>query len=186
MKLFNIVFLICLSYVFIVSCNLKQEEVPKEEVKKKIQIVELKDKISDSIVDSDFPKKSFKFNLDSTRNMLNSIYVYSDSKCIQKITTKKEIESIHFELIDWNFDGHKDISVLSNCGSGGCAYWIWNYIPKSDTYEYNKELSEVLGLEMDSKQKQIIFHYRFGYQDEYWKYYEYKDNKLVYIKEISN
>jgi hypothetical protein len=31
MKLFNNFILICLSYVFIVSCNHKQEEVPEEE-----------------------------------------------------------------------------------------------------------------------------------------------------------
>lgn len=36
-----------------------------------------------------------------------------------------------FGLIDWNFDGYKDITVLDNCGTGGCAYWIWNYSKRS-------------------------------------------------------
>ena len=166
---------------FIASCNSNKNEVKKEKMKKEIKIVELNKKVTDSIVDPDFPNNSFKFNIDSTGYVLNSIFVYSDSKCIQKINSNKDIESNEFELIDWNFDGYKDISVVYNCGSGGCAYWIWNYIPKSNNYEYNKELSEVLGLEMDLKQKQIIFHHRFGDQDEYWRYYKYINNKLTLI-----
>ena len=167
-------FSIYLAIFILISCNSNNKQSSEITISK------------DSLVNNGNPRYSYKFNVDSTGYILTSINIYSESKCIQKITTKKDIESKHFELIDWNFDGYKDISVLSNCGSGGCVYWIWNYNPNSGTYEYNKELSEVLGLEMDSKQKHIIFHYRFGDQDEYWKYYDYKNNKLVYIKEISN
>ena len=46
---------------------------------------------------------------------------------IQEIIANKSFEKKEFKLIDCNFDGYKDISVLYNCGSGGCAYWIWNY-----------------------------------------------------------
>ena len=68
---------------------------------------------------------SFKFNVDSLGHLLKTIEVYSNNKHIQKIIANKEIERNEFQLIDWNFDGYKDISVLYNCGSGGCAYWIW-------------------------------------------------------------
>ena len=84
-------------------------------------------------------------------------------------------------MIDWNFDGYKDISVLSNCGSGGCSYWIWNYVPKSDKYVYNKRLSEYIGLERDPIKEQIIFHYRAGFQEEFWDYYKYEKSKLVFV-----
>lgn len=163
---------IYLAIFILISCNSINKEIGENTLSK------------DSLVNTENPKHSYKFNVDSTGYILTSINIYSESKCIQKIITKKDIESKYFELIDWNFDGYKDISVLSNCGSGGCAYWIWNYLPNRGTYEYNKELSEVLGLEIDSIQKQIIFHHRFGDQDEYWKYYEYKDYKLVFIREI--
>ena len=78
----------------------------------------------------------------------------------------------------------KELGGLKNKMIG--TYWIWNYDPKRGKYFYNKDLSEVLGLEMDSEQKLILFHYRGGDQEEYWDYYEYKNNELVYIKEISN
>jgi hypothetical protein len=128
------------------------------------------------------PKLSYKFNLDSTGYILKSILVYSDAIKVQEIIANKDIEKKEFRLVDWNFDGHKDISVLYNCGSGGCAYWIWNYSPENGKYYFNKELSEVLGLEIDIAGKFIIFHYRAGYPEEYWDTLQYKKNKLTFVK----
>jgi hypothetical protein len=125
---------------------------------------------------------SFKFNVDSSGYLLNTINIYSDNKQIQRIIANKEIERNQFQLIDWNFDGYKDISVLYNCGSGGCAYWIWNYSSKENRYIYNMELSEVLGLEIDTTDQHIVFHYRAGYWEEYWDSLKYKDNKLIFAK----
>ncbi len=125
---------------------------------------------------------SFKFNVDSSGYLLKTINIYSDNKQIQRIIANKEIEHNQFQLIDWNFDGYKDISVLYNCGSGGCAYWIWNYSSKENRYIYNKELSEVLGLEIDTTDQYIVFHYRAGYSEENWDSLKYKDNKLLFVK----
>jgi hypothetical protein len=102
------------------------------------------------------PQISYKFNTDSTGYILKSIFVYSDAIKVQEIIVNKDIEKKEFRLVDWDFDGNKDISVLYNCGSGGCAYWIWNYSPKSGKYYFNKELSEVLGLEIDIADKRIL------------------------------
>ena len=128
------------------------------------------------------PQINYKFNTDSTGYILKSIFVYSDAIKVQEIIANKDIEKKEFRLVDWNFDGYKDISVLYNCGSGGCAYWIWNYSPKSGKYYFNKELSEVLGLEIDIADKFIIFHYRAGYPEEYWDTLQYKKNKLTFVK----
>lgn len=125
---------------------------------------------------------SFKFNVDSSGYLLKTINIYSDNKQIQRIIANKEIYRNEFQLIDWNFDGYKDISVLYNCGSGGCAYWIWNYSSKENRYIYNKELSEVLGLEIDTTDQYIVFHYRAGYSEENWDSLKYKDNKLLFVK----
>jgi hypothetical protein len=125
---------------------------------------------------------SFKFNLDSAGDLLKTIGVYSSNKLVQRIIANKVIEQHKFELIDWNFDGYKDISVLSGCGSGGCTYWIWNYSPKLNKYIYNKELSEVIGLEIDTFNQYIVIHYRAGFSEENWDTLTYKNNKLSFVK----
>ena len=125
---------------------------------------------------------SFKFNIDSSGYLLKTINVYSENMPIQIITANKEIGNKEFQLIDWNFDGVKDITVLSNCSSGGCAYWIWNYSPKTNNFIYNKELSEVLGLEIDAADQFIVFHYRAGYSEERWDSLKYVNKKLQFVK----
>lgn len=125
---------------------------------------------------------SFKFNIDSAGYLLKTINVYSENILIQKITANKYFESNEFQLIDWNFDGAKDITVLDNCGSGGCAYWIWNYSPTTNNFIFNNELSEVLGLEIDTVDQFIVFHYRFGYSEERWDSLKYINNKLQFVK----
>lgn len=125
---------------------------------------------------------SFKFNIDSSGSLLKTINVYSDNILIQKITANKYFERKEFQLIDWNFDVAKDITVLYNCGSGGCAYWIWNYSPTTNKFIYNKELSEVLGLEIDTVDQFIVFHYRGGYSEERWDSMKYVNNKLQFVK----
>lgn len=125
---------------------------------------------------------SFKFNLDTSGYFLKTINVYSSDKLIQRIETNKEISGNYFHLIDWNFDGCKDICVRSGCGSGGCGYWIWNYSPMTNDFIYNKELSGVLGLEMDCANQFIIFHYRNGYSGEFWDSLKYVNDKLQFVK----
>jgi len=125
---------------------------------------------------------SFKFNIDSSGSLLKTINVYSDNILIQKITANKYFESNEFQLIDWNFDGAKDITVLYNCGSGGCAYWIWNYSSTTNKFHFNKELSEVLGLEIDTADQFIVFHYRTGYSEERWDSFKYVNKKLQFVK----
>jgi hypothetical protein len=142
--------------------------------------------IGDSIVNkrySRLPKLSYKFNVDGCC-FLKSIFVYSDTIKIQKIIVNEEIEPIEnqFQLLDWNFDGYEDISVLIDNGNGGWTYLIWNYSPKSGKYYYNKELSERMGLEIDTKSRFIIFHIDAGYEDEWWDTLRYKNNKLTFVK----
>ena len=103
---------------------------------------------------------SFNFYVDKSGYQLNMIKIFTGGKLVQTIRANKIIERKKFELIDWNFDGYRDISVLYNCGSGGCAYWIWNYVPKSNRYVYNKRLSEVLGLDLDSINHKVLYNYR--------------------------
>ena len=83
---------------------------------------------------------SFKFIKDRDSLHLIKINIYQNDKIFQTIKTNKECYEKKHQFIDWNFDGYKDITVLSDCGSGGCTYWIWNYDSKEGKFIYNSQL----------------------------------------------
>lgn len=183
-----------MTFLIFSSCNTRTTELNGDNRLNRNSAMNITITIDDSTMckpyeDSILPTKidgfktlSFKFNVDRSQHILKTIIVYSGNQPIQRIITDKQIEFNEFKLIDWNFDGYKDISVLYNCGSGGCAYWIWNYSPKEHRYIYNMELSEVAGLERDTIGKYIVFHYRTGYSEEKWDSLTYRDNKLLLVK----
>lgn len=189
MKLSALIFIFIL---FFCSCNydkkvntITQINIPKDSIKQK-STSPLKEKtIDDSITafnTNGFKQLSLKFNVDSTGYFLKNIKVYADNKLIQVITIKEYIDYNHFELIDWNFDGYKDITIPSGGGSGGDAYLIWNYSTNDKKFYYNKELSRIFGLEIDTVSKYIIEHYRAGYTEENWDTLKYRNNKLTFVK----
>ncbi len=120
--------------------------------------------------------------MDDSCNLLKTIDIYNSNGLQQRILANKIVERKQFQLIDCNFDGFKDISVLRSCGSGGCTYYIWNYSATEHRFFYNKELSEVLGLEIDTIGKYVVFHYRAGYAEEIWDSLQYQNNKLQFVK----
>jgi len=185
MKRLQFLFLIL---ILSISCN--QDKTKPVVVKKATPPIEVKKKyvINDSISGYINPRLglySFKFVTDTTKLSLKQIKIYDNGRLVQTINTNKICKNNQFSLIDWNFDGYKDISVVYNCGSGGCAYWIWNYSPKLKKFIYNSVLSEVLGLEMDSVSKYIVFHFRDGVHQEYWDTMKYNNNKLALVKGFS-
>jgi len=183
---------IILILLFFCSCNYNkngeansQNIIPIDTVKQE-STTPLKDKASeDSIIAfniNGFQQLSFKFNVDPTGQLLKNIKVYANNKLFQIIKANKEIEIKRFELIDYNFDGYKDISVLANFGSGGCTYWIWNYSKPDKKFYFNKELSGMFGLEIDTASRFIVNHYREGYAHEFWDTSKYRNNKLIFVK----
>lgn len=130
-------------------------------------------------------KLNFEFDLDTSKNLLKTITVHKDNKKHQTIKVNKIPEIPLYYLIDWNFDGYKDITVLQQCGSGGCSYWIWNYSDKTKKYYYNTELSEKTGLEIDSLNELILIHFRGGWTTETWDTLKYIDDKLTLINGLT-
>ena len=192
--------------VLFLSVSCKQEKPKPVIVKKVTPPIEVKKKyvINDSISDYINPKLGlygFKFYLDTVRQELNKIKIYCDGKLIQTIKTTKDnnqIEIHQFEiklksgkyelmkqidLIDWNFDGYKDISVFTEWGSGGCTYSIWLYSKSKKKFVYSKELS-YMGLEIDSESKYIVYHFRGGAESEWWDTMQYVNNKLKFVKGV--
>jgi hypothetical protein len=133
-------------------------------------------------IESKQPGLQIRFYVNKNQNKLDSINIFSGDVTMQHISAKKEIWSTEFKLVDWNFDGFQDITVLYNRGSGGASYWIWNYNVKTGKYDYNQELSEKIGLEIDNQSKYIVFHYRAGYAEENWDTMTYRNNKLNFVK----
>lgn len=183
----------------IISCqNAKKLKVSNDlkeikELKKKKE-VKLKNETQTKIYKSDSIKditiggnQKFSFKFISTKDSLHlkRIKIYQSEKLIQTIETNKECYEKKYQFIDWNFDGYKDITVLYNCGATGlCAYWVWNYDPKINKFTYNKQISEWLGIEIDSEEKQIINHYREGANHEIWSFLKYNGEKLKLTKRI--
>jgi len=116
------------------------------------------------------------------RNFLREIMFYKDKNLIQVIKANKYIENGNFQLIDWNFDGYKDITAVEFVGSGGNSYYIWNYSPHEKKYVFNTLLSKNQGLEIDTLSKYIVYHNRAGYESESWDASKYVKNKLVFVK----
>lgn len=129
-------------------------------------------------------KLFFKFISDTIKSKLTQILVFNKGKLFQEIKADKEILDKNFDLIDWNFDGYKDITVLNNSGDRGYSYWIWNYDPKSQKFIYNKTLSEVNCLEQDVKLKLIVIHFQNHWPSETRDFYLYKNDKLFWKKGI--
>jgi len=178
------IYLSCLYILLALSCNTKKDkELPTD----KIQVKEFNDYIviGDSIIESkieNMPQLSYCFISIDSGFILQEIKVYRDTKLIQKIHVNQPYDRKEIRLIDWNLDGYKDLSVLTDRGSGGSTYIIWDYLPEKEQYLYNKSLSNIMGLEIDTVSKYIVFHNRLGYSEENWDTLKYINNKLEFVK----
>lgn len=68
---------------------------------------------------------------------------------------------------DYNFDGYNDIASTVGDGSGFQAvdtYLIFLYNPKTKKFEYNKKLSELENISLDTQKKEIYEF--FGYRED--------------------
>lgn len=174
---------ILFSVVFIlIAIGCDKIDKKNEKVNSKNNQHPIADKKNTPIIKYDHLTYSFQLYFDRTGHLLNKIEICSEEKIYQTIKVNKIVEVKKIIFIDWNFDGYKDISIINNQGSGGTNYFIWNYNPITKQFIYNRDLSNVMGLEIDSISKHIIFHYRAGWQEEYWDTLKYKKSKLVFIK----
>ncbi|MFZ0420512.1 MAG: hypothetical protein WAM04_20585 [Candidatus Sulfotelmatobacter sp.] len=58
--------------------------------------------------------------------------------------------------VDANFDGYKDLQILSNCGAtGNCSYDFYIYDPKKEEFLRNDFLSDLGTPSFDAKKKQV-------------------------------
>ena len=60
-------------------------------------------------------------------------------------------------IVDANFDGYGDLSVLNNCGAtGNCSYNFYLYDPTTAQFVYNSFLSDLGTPSFDEAKKQVV------------------------------
>lgn len=177
--------IIILAFLFkICLFNNCQNNKRINDVRNSENIVYIEDSIS-NIAINDNLNFNFKLIVSADSISLNQIRVYQKKELIQTINIDNVIWSKYCQFLDWNFDGFKDLSIRVNCSATGmCTYWVWNFNPSTNKFILNKDVSGILGWEIDRKNKQLINYYREGANHEFKRVYKYIIGKLKLIKSI--
>jgi hypothetical protein len=87
--------------------------------------------------------------------------------------------------VDANFDGYKDLQILSNCGAtGNCSYDFFLYDPVANQFVHNEFLSNNLcSPEFDAKKRQITTHSNGSASDWENDTYRYEDGHYTLIRQ---
>jgi hypothetical protein len=142
----------------------------------------------------------FEFGIHPSLRLMEFHLYGNDSNIIERIEirwkeSQKNIQVIepqmgeppyrgseYFKAADFNFDGYKDIRLLSWWGAtGNKGYEIWTYDPKKRIFVHNKELSGLGNPHPDYEKKEIHTFGKCGhagkiYGKGVWKYI---DGKLT-------
>lgn len=85
---------------------------------------------------------------------------------------------------DVNFDGYLDIRLMEYLPSGpNIPYLYWIFDPETKQFVQNEELKQITSPEVDVKNKQLLSHQRTDATRFGTKFYEYRNNELVLVKE---
>jgi hypothetical protein len=104
------------------------------------------------------------------------------------IPSVSELEKSLLTPVDANFDGYKDLQILSNCGAtGNCSYDFFLYDPVTNLFVHNEFLSNNLcSPEFDAKKRRITTHSNGSVSDWENDTYQYDDGTYKPIRrEIS-
>lgn len=105
------------------------------------------------------------------------------------VSSASELEKNLLTPVDANFDGYKDLQILSNCGAtGNCSYDFFLYDPVTNQFVHNEFLSNNLcSPEFDAKKKQITTHSNGSASDWQNDTYQYEGSHYTLIRqEISS
>jgi hypothetical protein len=106
---------------------------------------------------------------------------------IQKLTVDECLAPfLHFEAVDANFDGYKDLMFLVSSGaSGNESYMVWFFNPQKGEFVPRKEFIELPGLSVDEKTKTVHTLARGGMIGLNYvsTAYKYIDGKLTPVEE---
>jgi len=109
-------------------------------------------------------------------------------KLIQTITHKDaaSCKQCYIPLVeDLNFDGYGDIKIYASRSgaASNASYDIWLYNPQLKIFVYHKEISKLIDVRVDARNKTLRTFYRGGHAGliNSSKKYIFKNNKLILI-----
>lgn len=94
---------------------------------------------------------------------VSRIKVISDEETIATFKTDGAVinsSDYGFKLIDANFDGYKDMCLITSTGTLGTKYSFWIYNPTSETFGVDKILNTLLSPTFDYSEKTITAPYK--------------------------
>jgi hypothetical protein len=101
------------------------------------------------------------------------------------VSSESELISDLLTPVDANFDGYKDLQILSNCGAtGNCSYDFFLYDPVTNQFVHNEFLSNNLcSPEFQAEKKQITTHSNGSASDWENDTYQYEDGHYTLIRQ---
>lgn len=161
---------------------------------KDIKTVHFKEQVSRDLPLYDFAVQGYRTK-DGYDYVANSITISNNGKAIQKIELAKDEltgyptsydENFGFTIEDMNFDGYKDFNIIKYVpASPNISYCMWFWNPKTNQFEENNDLEQILSPVFDQDKKIISSFTRGSASDHYEDTYQYIEGKLTHIKSIA-
>jgi hypothetical protein len=119
-----------------------------------------------------------------------SLKVYKDNVFVQELVypTEKDAKfdlafaTQHLSFLDMNFDGKEDICLAVSSNQDGFNYYCWLYDSSKDEFVFNKSLSDLKSISVDSENKQIVSKEKNKKGETVYSIYEWKKDRLVKLE----
>jgi hypothetical protein len=137
-------------------------------------------------------QKPLKFSIITDKEYHNivRIDVFQDNgKFIQTIDFDAEdpCDTCDFvEFKDLNFDGYKDMLILTGWGSGGRMYELWLFNPRKTLFELSNLKEYLENPTVDTKNKTVISYSPMGCCESEDSYYKIDNCKFYLVKKVTN
>lgn len=145
------------------------------------------------VINPKLPIFTFNF-IGQDDNTLGNINIMEGSKIIQTINGGVDPNYITPETsqdilkpVDANFDGYKDLPILTECGAtGNCGYDFYLYDPNTNQFVNNSFLTNLGTFNIDNEKQQITASSNSSVADWEKDIYQYKSSQYLLIeKDIS-
>jgi hypothetical protein len=138
------------------------------------------------------PNYTFKYKF--IKGGTASVDVYDGAQLVQTVSAKDaeelsiEDKNAYIENVDVNFDGYKDLAILTCLGATGnqCFdFFLWN--PSTKMFDYSEEFSEANSFPDKAFPLQLHSFWNMGCAGACYveRFYKVESNKPVLLKEIT-
>lgn len=123
-----------------------------------------------------------------------SLRVYKDNVFVQELTypNEKDVKfnlafaTQHLLFLDMNFDGKEDICLAVSSENDEFNYYCWLYDTAKDEFVFNKALSGLKSISVDTENKQIVSKEKNKKGETVYSIYDWKNDKLVKVETKDN